>query len=189
MSRVWPQSPLGYDTDGRLTGIGVPGVESLGFSYDAANRITGIDNAFDGTLSQDFGYDEQSRLVSVYSGTDNEGFQYDASGNRLMQTGTVDTVSSTSNRLTGAGGISYGYNALGNTTTVNGAATYHYNAFNRLDSAGGMAYYVNPEGQRLRKTGAAGSLAKWTSSLLPSVLLHVLINCIAIAAALTYGVQ
>lgn len=34
-----------------------------------------------------------------------------------------------------------------------------------------------------------GLLAKWTSSLLPSVLLHVIINCFAIMAALTYGVQ
>jgi RHS repeat-associated protein len=148
---------LAYDTDGRLTGIGVPGAQSLSFSYDAANRLTGIDNALDGTLSQDFGYDEQSRLVSVYSGADNESFQYDASGNRLMQSGTVDTVSATSNQLASTGSTSYGYDALGNTTTVNGATTYQYDAFNRMSAAAGMAYYVNPEGQRLRKTGAAGT--------------------------------
>jgi len=148
---------LGYDTDGRLTAIWVPGVQTLGFTYDNADRITQVANGIDTALTQNFGYDDQSRLLSVYASADNESFQYDANGNRLMQTGTVDTVSATSNRLASAGGTTYGYDAQGNTTTVNGAATYHYDAFHRMDSAGGMAYYVNPEGQRLRKSGAAGT--------------------------------
>ena len=148
---------LGYDNDGRLTAIWVPGVQTLGFTYDNADRITQIANGIDTALTQNFGYDDQSRLVSVYASADNESFQYDANGNRLMQTGTVDTVSATSNQLASSGGTAYGYDALGNTTTVNGAATYHYDAFDRMDSAGGMAYYVNPEGQRLRKSGAAGT--------------------------------
>jgi RHS repeat-associated protein len=148
---------LSYDTDGRLTGISVPGKQSLGLTYDDANRIIQIANGIDGSLTQDFGYDDQSRLVSVYSGADNESFQYDANGNRLAQTGTVDTVSATSNRLVSSGSTQYGYDAMGNTTTVNATPTYHYDAFNRMDSAGGMAYYVSPEGQRLRKMGAAGT--------------------------------
>jgi RHS repeat-associated protein len=148
---------LGYDNDGRLTAIWVPGVQSLGFTYDSANRLTQVANGIDTALTQNFGYDEQSRLVSVYASADNESFQYDANGNRLMQSGTVDTVSASSNQLTSSGGTAYGYDALGNTTTVNGAATYHYDAFDRMDSAGGMAYYVNPEGQRLRKSGPAGT--------------------------------
>jgi len=148
---------MGYDTDGRLTGISVPGVQGLGFTYDNANRITQIANGIDNTLTQDFGYDDQSRLVSVYSGADNESYQYDANGNRLAQTGTIDTVSATSNQLLSSGANQYGYDARGNTTTVNGATTYQYDAFNRMSSAGGMAYYVNPEGQRLRKTGTAGT--------------------------------
>jgi RHS repeat-associated core domain len=148
---------LGYDTDGRLTGISVPGKQSLGFTYDNADRIIQIANGIDGNLTQDFGYDAMSRLVSVYSGTDNESLQYDANGNRLAQTGTIDTVSATSNQLVSSGSEQYGYDARGNTTTVNATPTYHYDAFNRMDSAGGMAYYVNPEGQRLRKTGTAGT--------------------------------
>jgi RHS repeat-associated protein len=148
---------LSYDTDGRLTGTSVPGVQSLAFTYDKANRITQIGNGIDGTLTQYFGYDEMSRLVSVYSGADNESFQYDANGNRLVQTGTIDTVSATSNRLVSSGSTQYGYDPMGNTTTVNATPTYHYDAFNRMDSAGGMTYYVNPEGQRLRKTGTAGT--------------------------------
>src|SRR6185503_6963259 len=77
---------MGYDTDGRLTGISVPGVQSLGFAYDNANRLTQIANGIDNTLTQDFGYDAMSRLVSVYSATDNESYQYDADGNRLSGT-------------------------------------------------------------------------------------------------------
>lgn len=148
---------MGYDTDGRLTGISVPGVQSLGFTYDNANRITQIANGIDNTLTQDFGYDAMSRLVSVYSGVDNESLQYDANGNRITQTGTIDTVSSTSNQLLSSGTNQYGYDARGNTTTINGATTYQYDAFNRMNAAAGMAYYVNPEGQRLRKTGSAGT--------------------------------
>jgi RHS repeat-associated protein len=139
-------------------------VEALGFSYDVANRLTGIDNALDGILSQDFGYDEQSRLVSMYSADAVAGYGYDADGNRIT---TIDTngtratgYSATSNRLvssTGADPQSYGYDALGNITTLGGATAYQYDAFNRMHAAGGMAYYVNPEGQRLRKSGTAGT--------------------------------
>ena len=155
---------LSYDTDGRLTGIDTPGVESLGFRYDPANRLTGIDNALDGTMSQDFGYDDQSRLVSLYSASAVASYGYDANGNRL--TSVVNGASSgagysaSSNRLVSTTGVSpqsYGYDALGNLTTLGGATAYQYDAFNRMSAAGGMSYYVNPEGQRLRKSGGAGT--------------------------------
>jgi RHS repeat-associated protein len=142
---------MSYDTDARLTGISVPGVQSLGFTYDNANRITQIGNGIDGNLTQNFGYDAMSRLLSVYSGDDNESFQYDASGNRIVQTGTTDTISPTSNQLASSGAISYGYDAKGNTTTVSGVPTYSYDPFNRMVGANGATYYVNPEGQRLSK--------------------------------------
>ena len=142
---------MGYDLDGRITGISVPGVQSLGFTYDNTNRITQIGNGIDGNLTQYFGYDEMSRLLSVYSGDDNESFQYDANGNRINLTGTIDTVSATSNRLVSHGSISYGYDANGNTTTVGGVLTYSYDPFNRMVGASGATYSVNPEGQRLSK--------------------------------------
>ncbi|TPG44865.1 RHS repeat protein [Rhodanobacter glycinis] len=152
---------LNYDTDGRLTGISAGSVQSLDFSYDAVDRIVAVTNGVDGSVSQNFGYDDESRLLSLYSGADIESYQYDLNGNRTSQvvngTSTPSTVSPTSNQLASVGAQSYGYDAKGNTTTVAGAATYHYDAFNRMDSAGGMAYYVNPEGQRLRKSGAAGT--------------------------------
>jgi len=153
-----------YDTDGRLTGIYAPAVENLGFSYDAANRLIGLTNGIDGTMSQDFGYDDQSRLVSMYSANAVASYGYDADGNRTTKAvnGAADNTSysATSNQLvstTGADPQSYGYDALGNITTLGGATAYQYNAFNRMTTAGGTSYYVNPEGQRLLKTGGAGT--------------------------------
>jgi len=152
---------LGYDGDGRLTSISVPGVQNLAFEYDAADRINRITNGINSTLTQSFGYDVLSRLTSVASTASNESYQYDASGNRIAQTvngvSTSGTVSPTSNRLTDFGVTAYGYDANGNTTMVNGAPQYHYDAFNRMDSAAGVNYYVNPEGQRLSKSGSAGT--------------------------------
>ena len=155
---------MGYDTDGRLTSISVPGVQSLGFAYDNANRLTQIANGIDNTLTQDFGYDAMSRLVSVYSATDNESYQYDADGNRLS--GTVGylvenyVIDPNSNRLlsestSGYGTGQYGYDPQGNTSTTNGAVAYQYNPFKRLSQSGGATFYINPEGQRLRKAGGS----------------------------------
>jgi len=155
---------LSYDADGRLTAITTPGVESLSFSYDTANRIAGINNGINGALSQDFNYDDQSRLVSMYSVTLAASYSYDADGNRIasVQGGASNSTgySATSNRLvntTGTNPQSYGYDALGNITTLNGTTAYQYDAFNRMSAAGGMSYYVNPEGQRLRKSGSQGT--------------------------------
>lgn len=150
---------LTYDSDGRLTGIAVPGVESLDFGYDKANRITEISNGIDTSQSEAFDYDDQSRLTGVYGGSDMESYSYDADGNRLSQAvngaSATFSYSATSNRLLSLSGVlsaTYGYDAQGNTTVVNGTTTYQYDPFNRL-SNGGATDYVNPEGQRLRKSG------------------------------------
>ncbi len=60
-------------------------MESLGYRYDAANRRTGINNALDGTLNQDFGCDDQSRLVSLYSANQVASYGYDANGIAISQ--------------------------------------------------------------------------------------------------------
>lgn len=150
---------LTYDVDGRLTSINVPNTQSLGLTYDAANRLVGIWNGADSAMTQSFGYDAMSRLNSVYSGADNETFQYDANGNRISQmlNGVSSTVTpGTSNNqivsLSGGANVTYGHDSKGNLTTVSGTPTFTYDAFNRLSSAGGGTYYVGSEGQRLRKT-------------------------------------
>lgn len=163
---------LSYDTDGRLTGISVPGKQSLGFTYDAADRITQITNGIDNTLTQNFGYGAQSRLVSVYSGVENESYQYDANGNR--NTATVNgvaqtyTYSQTSNQLTGFSSslsAQYGYDANGNVTLINGTPSYQYDPYTRLDAGGGATDYVNPEGQRLRKMGGSTGTTYFAPSI------------------------
>lgn len=152
---------LSYDTDLRLTAISVPGVQSLGFTYDAANRITQIANGIDGSLTQNFGYDAQSRLTSVFGDAANESYGYDANGNRLTQVvnGASDTLSyaAAGNRLLGRTGVTYGYDPQGNLTSLSTGTTYQFDAFNRLVQAAGTSYYVNPEGLRLRKTSVAGT--------------------------------
>lgn len=155
---------LSYDADGRLTAISTPGVESLGFSYDTADRLIGIDNALDGTMTENLNYDDQSRLTSMLSGGAISSYGYDADGNRITSVeGGISnnaSYSTTSNHLvstTGGSTQSYGYDPLGNITTLGGTTAYQYDAFNRMSSAGGMSYYVNPEGQRLRKSGSLGT--------------------------------
>lgn len=152
---------MGYDGDGRLTGITVPGVQNLGFHYDDADRIDRITNGQNALLTQSFGYDPISRLSTVTSTLDNESFQYDANGNRLTQVvngvTTTHVIDANSNRLASVDNHALGYGPNGNTFSVDGVPQYHYDKFNRLDSAGGMTYYVNPEGQRLRKAGGSGT--------------------------------
>ncbi|HUH29789.1 MAG TPA: hypothetical protein VLZ55_00215, partial [Rhodanobacter sp.] len=76
---------------------------------------------------QNFGYGAKSRLPLVYSSVDNESFQYDANGNRMAQTGVLDTVSATSNRMGRAGGMTYYVNPEGQHLRKTGAAgTTHF---------------------------------------------------------------
>lgn len=63
---------MGYDSDLRLTGISVPGVQSLAFTWDAADRITAITNGINGNYTQSLGYDAVDRLTSMTSGARSE---------------------------------------------------------------------------------------------------------------------
>lgn len=165
---------LSYDADVRSTGISVPGVQSLSFSYDSGNRLTQVTNGINGALTQSFGYDSASRLTSISSSVDSETFAYDAAGNRVSQTvngGIISySPSGTSNQMasyaTGGNTIQYGYDAQGNqisqsntSNLANLTATYQYGYFNKLASAtkNGVttSYYNDPEGYRLEKSGAA----------------------------------
>ncbi|MEO9215339.1 MAG: RHS repeat-associated core domain-containing protein, partial [Rhodanobacter sp.] len=155
---------LSYDSDGRLGSISVPGVQSLAFTYDAANRITQIANGLDGSMTETLGYDALSHLTTETSGADNESYSYDAAGNRMHQVvngnATTFSMAATSNRLvtlSGAMNAAWGYDAEGAMTTASGTVVYRYDPFRRLIKANGTSYVVGPEGQRLRKTGGAGS--------------------------------
>lgn len=152
---------LTYDVDGRLSSISVPGVQSLTFTHDGADRLTRITNGMDAALTQSAEYDDASRLLSITSPADNESYEYDSNGNRKSQVvngvSSFNGIGATDNRLNSAGANTFGYDANGNLTTILGATHYHYDAFNRMDFAEGIPLYVNPEGQRLRKAGPSGT--------------------------------
>jgi RHS repeat-associated protein len=157
---------IAYDSDLRPTSISVPNVESLAFNYDAANRLTGITNGLDGSMTQTLGYDPLNRLTTVSSGADNASYQYDADGNRTNQvvngtavTFTPDTASNRLLSMTSAGStVNFSYDPEGDILDY-GPGTppqmFAYTGFDRLNGTdvNGLSthYDVNPEGQRLRK--------------------------------------
>ncbi|GAB3339296.1 RHS repeat-associated core domain-containing protein [Marilutibacter aestuarii] len=156
-----------YDLDGRLIGLStVNGTndvrQSLTYGYNDANEITGITNAVTSSLSQQFAYDDASRLTAITASGANQGFAYDANGNRTSHTwgGQTDgySTATNSNRLqavTGNRAKAFALDANGN-VTANGDATYGYDAFNRLSQVTkGSAttyYWVNALGQRTYKS-------------------------------------
>ena len=147
---------LFYDTDGRFTGANVPGVLTYGIYYDNASRIIRKQDFISPILTESFGYDEQSRLVSVQGGAENEAYQYDANGNRIAQTvnGTSMNIvyDSGSNRMIQADKTTFGYDAMGNSIVANGINRWQFDPFNRMTSAFGNTYYIDPLGQRLMKS-------------------------------------
>lgn len=154
-----------YDLDGQVlqrVGAGT----TYGYSYDDAARITGISDSGNGANSWTYGYDALDRLTTATAGIGPYGFTYDASGNRLSQTGssaTTFTIASTSNRLTATSGAlvrTYGYDTAGNVTSY-GGMTFAYNNRGRLKSftVGGTTsnYVYNVLGQRVKRDDAGAN--------------------------------
>ncbi|GGA41943.1 hypothetical protein GCM10010981_33700 [Dyella nitratireducens] len=147
---------LFYDTDGRFTGANVPAVLTYGVYYDNADRISKKQDFISPILTQNFAYDEQSRLVSETGSAENETYQYDADGNRIAQTVNGNSMNifyeSGSNRMIKASQTTFAYDALGNSSAANGISRWQFDPFNRMTTAFGNTYYIDPQGQRLMKT-------------------------------------
>jgi RHS repeat-associated protein len=147
---------LYYDTDGRFTGANVPAVLTYGIYYENADRIIKKQDFISPVLTENFAYDEQSRLVSETGSAENESYQYDANGNRIAQTvnGTSMNIfyEGGSNRMINAGGVTFGYDAMGNSTVSQGTSRWQFDPFNRMTTAFGNTYYIDPLGQRLMKS-------------------------------------
>ena len=157
-----------YDADRRLTGIstnGAPGgpLQSLTYGINANDEIIAITNGVSSALTQNYGYDQLSRLTSVTATNANQSFSYDAVGNRLSHTwgGATDaySVAAASNRLaaiTGPRATTYTTNAVGNVTAGDGAS-YTYDPFGRMATAtkagATFSYLVNAQDQRVGKSG------------------------------------
>jgi RHS repeat-associated protein len=156
----------GYDGLMRLTGIGVndpAGNSLIGYSY-THDREGNITNKATEHGDYAYGYDNLYRLTSA----DNpiladEGYSYDAVGNRLTAAGMAEEfVYNDNNELVDYGNVTFAYDANGNTVKrINGAGNtvhgYSYDADNRLVAVadGGGAeigsYGYDPFGRRLWK--------------------------------------
>jgi hypothetical protein len=110
-----------YDTDGKVTQISGAGLKT--YSYNDAFRISGITDTSTGASNWTYGYDLIDRLTSGVGGTTTRGWTFDATGNRLSETGsapTTYTVSATNNRIVSTAGSlarTYGYDPVGNVLT------------------------------------------------------------------------
>ncbi|QIL19642.1 RHS repeat-associated core domain-containing protein [Thermomonas sp. HDW16] len=133
-----------YDLDGRLTNAntknGTTNVQNLSYAYDTNDRITGITNTINTSLSQTYGYDALSRLTGVTSTSGNQALYWDTNSNKTRHTWTFDEslgVDAASNRIGSMGPHSYTYDARGNRATQSfsgSTATYGYDGFNRTTS-------------------------------------------------------
>ena len=155
----------GFDHDGRIASYTLA-TQTFAVGYDVASRIQTIaENGVPGNTNT-YGYDALDRLTSAVGPSVNQGFTYDAVGNRLTKSfgaaTSTYTYSGTSNRLssiTGSGPRTYTHDALGS-VTADSVNTYSYDSRGRMTQAMGAAgptdYQLNALGQRIRKANAQG---------------------------------
>ena len=152
-----------FNGDGVVSQIVTAGV-TLGYSFDNANRITGISDSSNTALTWTYGYDLLDRLTSATTTAITDGWTYDGNGNQLTQTGTTPitfSVNSASNQLSATTGSlirSYVYDAAGRAESY-GGVTFGYNDRGRMQSTGGGStnYLYNALGQMIEKSGTAGT--------------------------------
>jgi RHS repeat-associated protein len=178
-----------FDLDYRATGIadtGAATMQSLSYSYDAANNVTATADGVTPGNSQSFGYDALDRLVTAAGGYGSLTYAYDPVGNRLTSTANDGYQSATvnfsyaagNNRLTalmqgGTATRQFSYTASGNAASdlkLQAGAwvgnDLHYNQGGRLATvvtgpASGKAsqstsYAYDAFGQRLLKQAPQG---------------------------------
>jgi RHS repeat-associated protein len=184
----------GYDADGQLISLSLPG-HTITYTYDAAgNRASVTDN---GVMTA---YTANNR--NEYTTVGGTTYQYDADGNLISKTdasGTTTYTLNDENRLTGVNGpglsAAYTYDALGlrSSETVNGQTTQdlldpfglgnvaseydgsghllaHYvqglGLVSRVDASGAAAYYdFDLTGNAVGLTNAAGAYVNHYSYL------------------------
>jgi RHS repeat-associated protein len=152
-----------FNGDGLISQIVTAGV-TLGYSFDNANRITGISDSSNSGLSWTYGYDLLDRLTGATTSAITDGWTYDANGNRLTQTGTTPitfSVNSASNQLTATTGSlvrSYSYDTAGHATgySTNGF-TYNNRGRMAATTASSTNYLYNALGQMIEKSGTPGT--------------------------------
>jgi RHS repeat-associated protein len=135
-----------YDGAGNRSRSTVPGGGIITASYDALNRLTGIDYS-DTTPDVGFGYDANGNRTSMSDGSGTVSYGYDA----------LDRLT---NVTRGSNTFSYSYDVAGNvasrTYPDNTATTYTYDAAGRLATAasGGLTttYSYDPASNMVQTT-------------------------------------
>ncbi|UTY59405.1 RHS repeat-associated core domain-containing protein [Massilia sp. erpn] len=166
---------LTLDNDGRIAQLAgassAATVHKLDFSYYTDDTLKNLSNGVYPERTAYFAYDAASRVTAVNQAGDMEHFSWDAVGNRTgnnrQNVGYVSTSDNDSNQLVNWNGggkyRNFGYDAVGNLSSESrndGSRSYTYDGFNRLATVsinGGQAgdYRYNAFGQRVLK-GASG---------------------------------
>ena len=158
-----------YDGDEKISQISSNGVKA--YTYDNAFRITGITDTSAGASNWTYGYDQLDRITGGTNGSITRGWTYDASGNRLTETGTAPStyaVASSSNQITsitGALARTYSYDAAGHILGY-ASMTATYNNAGRLNTVANGSLtetlVYNALGQRIETSGgASGTILYW----------------------------
>lgn len=155
-----------YDLDGRVSSYTLNGkVQTL--KYDAAGRLSGIDDAGTTANSITYGYDIESRLTSALTPTLGWNFSYDAVGNRtksvLNSSTSTLTYGTASNRLIQVGAGQVITSDVNGSIQSNGRATFQFDVSGKMASAttaaGTVNYRANSLGQRVQKITPSSSTA------------------------------
>ena len=175
---LWRQ--VNYDEGLHVTGIstknGSTPIQSLTYLFDPNIRITAITDGVNASQTQQYGYDNLSRLTSAnLAGGNAASFGYDAVGNRTSAgntspaSSTSYTIAGSSNRMTQAvvGGLTrtFTHNTSGDITSFTNSAgvanTLTYDPFGRLashaKSGTTTSYTVNALDQRVSKSNASST--------------------------------
>ena len=155
-----------FDADGRIVSHTLAS-QTKALRFDAASRITRIEQQGQPADFANYGYDALDRLASAVLPTSTFAFGYDPVGNRLSKSigGGTDTYTypPTSNRLSAIAGSSgartYAHDPNGSITS-DGVNSFAYDVRGRLaqsvSAAGNTTYQVNALGQRVRKSSSLG---------------------------------
>lgn len=167
----------GFDMDGRLTSLKATYastvLQSLTYSHDLGDQITGVTNGVDATQSHTFSYDAIGRLWK--DARNGQTWTFDANGNRSRYTATgvqADfVIEPSSNRVTNYTTIAgqrtdYQYDARGNRSLAHDQPgvmqSYGYDVFNRLTTvttgAQTASLVYNAQDQRVAKDGPNGQV-------------------------------
>ena len=125
-----------YDTANRLSGIahkqGATNLNTYAYTYDPLSRLATVESTLDGLTSYNYNQNDELQGASN-TGAANESYGYDANGNR----NTNGFTTASDNRMTASRGFTYLYDNEGNltrrTNTISGAyTTYTWDHRNRL---------------------------------------------------------